>query len=427
MKHALSSVLAAAVLSGCDPAVIERAIKPEPPSAQVRSVELIRLAQPAERQQLSLKKGERLSVDSESFAVIRYTNGTVVYVRPGSVVRIGSIFAELGAIFVKAKGAFRAETEFVTAGAQGTEYEVRVRAANDVTVVVLEGQVLCASKTRLWRSFVMSAGERADFHGFSRRERASASEITDIRLWVAKLELMATLPSSGRGWCCADGKVSPAYTEECGHGYFSLDENDARGRCAPLSETGYCCESNNVSQTTRQECRGYWATSETFNPEECRQLFSPAAEPPVKPEIDKTPPTRVEKDETIADLNALADILNQVVNHVNGVSQSLNNKNHHAAERSLDNARNAFTKSNAAFERLGTKKNRAAFHDAYRVAKEMREIQSGLLAASSARINLHKSGDIDGYNRSVAEHNQLISSYNQKINQLKAVTSELRK
>ncbi|MBC7944591.1 MAG: hypothetical protein H7X91_04870 [Burkholderiales bacterium] len=40
----------------------------------------------------------------------------------------------------------RVDTEFVTAGAEGTEYAVQVRPQDEVSVVVLEGKVSCLSR-----------------------------------------------------------------------------------------------------------------------------------------------------------------------------------------------------------------------------------------------------------------------------------------
>lgn len=170
--------------------MVDRVIKPDPPPSaiQVESIEVIPLERPHKRRQLTLTRGDPLSVDAQTFAIVRYTNGGVVYVRPGSRVRLGSIFVELGAIFIKVRGAFRADTEFVIAGAHGTEYEVKVDARNGVSITVLEGRVLCTSKTGLWRSFLMSAGQKVNILGVAARDAASDDDIREIRRWVARLE-----------------------------------------------------------------------------------------------------------------------------------------------------------------------------------------------------------------------------------------------
>ncbi|MGH8536207.1 MAG: FecR domain-containing protein [Gammaproteobacteria bacterium] len=185
----------------CDSAMVDRMIKPGPPPSaiEVESIEVIPLERPHERRQLALRRGDPLSVDAQTFAIVRYTNGSVVYVRPGSRVRLGSISVDLGAIFAKVRGAFlrgafQVDTEFVIAGAQGTEYEVKVDARNSVSVTVLEGQVLCTSKTGRWRSFVMSAGQKVNILGSAARDAASDDDIREIRRWVARLEATDRLP-----------------------------------------------------------------------------------------------------------------------------------------------------------------------------------------------------------------------------------------
>lgn len=178
---------------------------------------------------------------------------------------------------------------------------------------------------------------------------------------------------------------------------------------------GYCCDSGTVSETAKANCRGYFSFSKSLTDAECRRP---------RPE---DPPTRVEIDETIADLNTLVNILNEVISYVNSVGQSLNQKNHQAAEKNLENARKAFSKSDVSFERLGKKKSRAAFQNAYRLAQGARELQIQILTLAPTMISLRRSGDIDGYNKSVAKNNQLIWSYNEKIRQLGIVTNELKK
>ncbi len=93
----------------------------------------------------------------------------------------------------------------------------------------------------------------------------------------------------------------------------------------------------------------------------------------------------------------------------------------------MKNARKAFSKSDVSFERLGKKKSRAAFQNAYKLAQGARELQIQILTLEPTMISLHRRGDIDGYNKSVAKNNQLIWSYNEKIRQLGIVTNELKK
>lgn len=160
----------------------------------VVSIEVIRAD--GERRELAPGPEQRVATDARSVAVIRYYDGSVVYVAPGSVVRVGSIFVEFGEIFARARGLFRVDTQFVTAAVEGTEYSVRVRPRNDVTVVVLQGGVRCISKKIQWPEFVLSAGEIAFFEAqeFPRADRASDSEIASLKRRLAQLERIASPP-----------------------------------------------------------------------------------------------------------------------------------------------------------------------------------------------------------------------------------------
>lgn len=163
---------------------------------EIRSVEIVRDGQRLSQPSNLLKKGDRIETDSESTAIVRYANGTVVYLRPNSRVRVGSIFVEIGEIFVKVKGLFRVDTEFVAAGAEGTEYAVRVLPQNEVSVVVLEGKVSCISRLRRWPKFVLSEQQTARFPGwgFAARSLASGAEIEHIRRWVNDIERAGSPP-----------------------------------------------------------------------------------------------------------------------------------------------------------------------------------------------------------------------------------------
>ncbi len=188
LRAGLLALLACLVISGCAAGARSAAVNPEGAN-EIRGVEILRYGQ---RMPLpySAQKGDRIETDAESTAIVHFANGTVVYVRPNSIVRIGSLFVEIGAIFVKARDLFRVDTEFVAAGAEGTEYAVQVRPRNEVSVVVLEGRVRCISLSGRWPRFLLTAGEMAEFPGwgFVTRSRASGAEIEGIQRWVNEIE-----------------------------------------------------------------------------------------------------------------------------------------------------------------------------------------------------------------------------------------------
>jgi ferric-dicitrate binding protein FerR (iron transport regulator) len=130
-------------------------------------------------------------------------------------VRQGSLFVEIGEIFVRAKGFFEVKTEFVTAGTRGTEYLTRVSPREGATVVVLEGSVRCESQKLSWPEFVLESGQKATFESESAgvvpapgspaerppqrielpfTEAASANELAFIRRWVSQVDRIAQPP-----------------------------------------------------------------------------------------------------------------------------------------------------------------------------------------------------------------------------------------
>jgi hypothetical protein len=249
------------VLAGCAPVMLDGVVKRDrlASASEIQSVEIVRQGRPiTASDNLALEPGDRIRTDSESTAIIRYASGTVVYVRPNSVVRIGSIFVEIGEIFVRVRGFFEVDTEFVTAAAEGTEYVVRVKPGNDVDVVVLEDKVACLSKTKRWPRLVLTAGEKARFDKESPPVHASAtqSELDEIRRWVAEIEGAAA--PAREGGCCARGKAFGSDRLACarsgGEYYETLEQ--ARRLCAAPGVVGWCCIRGQLLQLNRNECAG---------------------------------------------------------------------------------------------------------------------------------------------------------------------------
>jgi hypothetical protein len=99
---------------------------------------------------MPLMTGDELLTHRDTLAIIRYPEGHDVYLMPDTRVRLGSIFTFFGEIFVRAKGFFQANTEFVSAGVEGTEFWLKVEANNVVKLGVLSGSVNMRSSTGRW-------------------------------------------------------------------------------------------------------------------------------------------------------------------------------------------------------------------------------------------------------------------------------------
>ncbi len=115
---------------------------------------------------LPLQRGDRIQTGGGANALVRFNNGDEVYLNGDSSVEVGSIFVFFGEVFVHLFGTperdkFRVDTEFVSAGAEGTEYLVRVdRQTNQTTVIVREGVVVCSPRRGAWQPVRMLAREQ---------------------------------------------------------------------------------------------------------------------------------------------------------------------------------------------------------------------------------------------------------------------------
>lgn len=107
--------------------------------------------------------GDMVETDSANFALIEYTNGDGVYMKPETRVRLGSIFVFFGEIFnrIVSGSGFRAESDVVEAGVEETEFLVHVdKATRATTVTVSRGAVRCTPRTGTWTAQVLRANQR---------------------------------------------------------------------------------------------------------------------------------------------------------------------------------------------------------------------------------------------------------------------------
>jgi ferric-dicitrate binding protein FerR (iron transport regulator) len=134
--------------------------------------------------------GDELWTGPHSSAALGFLNGSTVYMQPNSHIRIGSVFAFVGELFIRVKGVFQVEMEFVTAAAEGTEYVIRVLPNNETECIVLQGRVRVASKSKRWPSFSVRATQQVDTRGerYDEIKAVSPGEITMIKSWVRQID-----------------------------------------------------------------------------------------------------------------------------------------------------------------------------------------------------------------------------------------------
>ena len=97
-----------------------------------------------------LVTGDDIRVASTYIATITFPGGHEATIMPDTRLRLGSILELIGRIFVNAKGYFRVETEYVTAGVKGTEFWVRVTPDQTASAGVISGSITVASRTGRW-------------------------------------------------------------------------------------------------------------------------------------------------------------------------------------------------------------------------------------------------------------------------------------
>jgi hypothetical protein len=109
---------------------------------------------------MTLEKGDRVTTGPGATAVIRWPSGSVAHLHPNSRARIGSLFELVGEVFVRVRGRFVLETEFVIVGAEGTSYLVRAVPSGEAEVLVLDGRVTVSSLLRAWAPVGLARGEK---------------------------------------------------------------------------------------------------------------------------------------------------------------------------------------------------------------------------------------------------------------------------
>ncbi len=151
---------------------------------------------------MALQAGDEIWTGPQSTVVLSFVDGARVFVLPGSHVRVGSIFVYLGEVLVKVKGLFEVQTNYATAGSEGTEYQVRVDPGERVRVVVADDHVLLASRYQYWRKVVLASGQSAWIVGAEAprvgADAVSPAEIEGIRQRIRVLDALVPQPADLR-------------------------------------------------------------------------------------------------------------------------------------------------------------------------------------------------------------------------------------
>jgi beta-lactam-binding protein with PASTA domain len=113
-----------------------------------------------------LQRGDRLVTDDSTQAVIVFGDDYEVILDANTAITISpDFFVEFGKAIVKKlkeiRKKFEAETKYVNAGVEHTEFSISVDKGDVVSVVVLEGEVTLESTDRAWATQTISARQGA--------------------------------------------------------------------------------------------------------------------------------------------------------------------------------------------------------------------------------------------------------------------------
>jgi hypothetical protein len=147
---------------------------------------------------MPLNIGDEVWTGPNSAGAIRFPNGSQLYLRSNSHIKIGSVFTFFGELFVRVRGAFQVDTEYVTAGAEGTEWVMLVSPNGDTRSTVLEGRVRIASRENFWRPMWITATNQNQIVTRSSRYTemmlASREEVSEMKHWIGEIDRLAREP-----------------------------------------------------------------------------------------------------------------------------------------------------------------------------------------------------------------------------------------
>jgi len=148
---------------------------------------------------LVLQKGDRIETDHTTEAVILFGDVYEVILGPDTTITISpDFFVDIGKAVVRKlkeiRKKFQAETKYVNAGVEHTQFAISVDPGDVVSVVVLEGSVTLESTQKKWPPQTIRAREKAVVRAEeppSRRERVPQSELDRTFGWARRVEVIA--------------------------------------------------------------------------------------------------------------------------------------------------------------------------------------------------------------------------------------------
>lgn len=150
---------------------------------------------------LPLARGDEIYTTKEALAVLLFPDGALVFIQPEGHVRVGSLFAYVGHLFVKVKGYFLIESEYAQAASEGTRYFVSVSDdERKSAVTVLEGRVRLVP--RVGETIWVEAGKQCLVgpEGIMVVDKVAPEDLKQLDEWARAVERAAVSGGSSSGW-----------------------------------------------------------------------------------------------------------------------------------------------------------------------------------------------------------------------------------
>lgn len=150
---------------------------------------------------LPLARGDEIYTTKEALAVLLFPDGALVFIQPEGHVRIESLFAYVGHLFVKVKGYFLVESEYAQAASEGTRYFVSVSDdERKSAVTVLDGRVRLVPS--VGKTILVEAGKQCLVgpEGIIVVDTVSPEELKQLDEWARAVERAAVSGGSSAGW-----------------------------------------------------------------------------------------------------------------------------------------------------------------------------------------------------------------------------------
>jgi hypothetical protein len=118
-------------------------------------------------------------------------------------------------------------------------------------------------------------------------------------------------------------------------------------------------------------------------------------------------------------------ILNGAQELLNKATSELGQPGGGGAEADFQAAKDNFKRSDLSFDDLGARQSRPDFKNLYKLASANRALQQQMFALMDKMISKTKSADVEGFNATAKQFNDVIIAYNTKNTEISAALQQM--